>query len=60
MWECELSHAHDADAVADKLAERLHRKLHPQTRPYEIPEESKIGIAAESEIKYGEKERCSN
>ena len=50
VWECELSHAHDADAVADKLAERLHRKLQPQLRPYEIPEESEIDIAAEEPV----------
>ena len=56
VWECELSHAHDADAVADKLAERLHRKLHPQPRPYEIPEESEIGIAAENPVEYGKQE----
>ena len=48
VWECELNHAHDADAVADKLAERLHKKLQP--RPYEIPEEPGIGIAAESAV----------
>lgn len=53
VWECELSHAHDADLVADKLADRLHKKLHPQPRPYEIPEETEIGIAAENETKYG-------
>ena len=53
VWECELNHAHDADAVADKLAERLHRKLHPQQRPYENQEESEIGIAAENPVEYG-------
>ena len=56
VWECELNHAHAEEAVADKIAERLHRKLQPKPRPYEIPEESEIGIAAESPVEYGKKE----
>ena len=53
VWECELNHAHAAEAVADKIAERLHRKLSPTPISYDIPEESEIRIAAENNVEYG-------